>query len=149
MKPSEEEEFKEKSNEEKMEKEMKNNDEEIDWNDLNLSMIFWLTLLSFHDAMFQYYFTMFLRIITTHWFYYYAITKKSAVCFLHFSNRFDFWDSIQGHLLPHSVTQSPNATLLNPGQTSIQVSKSPPGHPAVGSSGKSRANRCVFTEKKL
>ena len=30
MKPSEEEEFKEKSNEEKMEKEMKNNDEEID-----------------------------------------------------------------------------------------------------------------------
>lgn len=29
-------------------------------------MIFWLTLLSFHDAMFQYYFTMFLRIITTH-----------------------------------------------------------------------------------
>ena len=34
MKPSEEEEFKEKSNEEKMEKEMKNNDdEEIDWND--------------------------------------------------------------------------------------------------------------------
>ena len=30
MKPSEEEEFKEKSNEEKMEKEMKNNDEEND-----------------------------------------------------------------------------------------------------------------------
>ena len=30
MKPSEEEEFKEKSNEEKMEKEMKNNDEEIE-----------------------------------------------------------------------------------------------------------------------
>jgi hypothetical protein len=30
MRPSEEEEFKEKSNEEKMEKEMKNNDEEID-----------------------------------------------------------------------------------------------------------------------
>ena len=40
----------------------------------------------------------------------------------------------QGHLLPHSATQSPNATLLNPGQTSIQVSKSPPGHPAVASS---------------
>lgn len=33
---------------------------------IELSMIFWLTLLSFHDAMFQYYFTMFLRIITTH-----------------------------------------------------------------------------------
>ena len=68
----------------------------------------------------------------THWFYYYAITKKSAVCFC-ISDRFDSWDSIQGHLLPHSVTQSPKATLLNPGQTSIQVTKSPPGHPAVGS----------------
>ena len=66
MKPSEEEEFKEKSNEEKMEKEMKNNDEENDWNDWIYQWFFWLTLLSFHDAMFQYYFTMFLRIITTH-----------------------------------------------------------------------------------
>ena len=59
----------------------------------------------------------------------------SWVCFC-ISDRFDFWDSIQGHLLPHSVTQSPKATLLNPGQTSIQVTKSPPGHPAVASSGK-------------
>ena len=34
---------------------------------------------------------------------------------------------LQGHLSPHSATQSPNATLLNPGHTSMQVSKSPPG----------------------
>ena len=69
----------------------------------------------------------------THWFYYYAITKKSAGFVFCISDRFDSWDSIQGHLLPHSVTQSPKATLLNPGQTSIQVTKSPPGHPAVAS----------------
>ena len=131
MKPSEEEEFKEKSNEEKMEKEMKNNDEEIDWNDwiikdfladsvkfswCDVSVLFYYVLT--HNNH-----TLILLL---------CITKKSAVCFC-ISDRFDFWDSIQGHLLPHSVTQSPNATLLNPGQTSIQVTKSPPGHPAVGS----------------
>lgn len=69
----------------------------------------------------------------THWFYYYAITKKSAGFVFAFLIDSTLEIQIQGHLLPHSVTQSPKATLLNPGQTSIQVTKSPPGHPAVAS----------------
>ena len=49
MKPSEEEEFKEKSNEEKMEKEMKNNDEENDWNDWIYQWFFGISLLNLLD----------------------------------------------------------------------------------------------------
>ena len=44
-----------------------------------------------------------------------------------FSSMYFIFFFHQGHLSPHSATQSPKATLLNPGQTSMQESKSPPG----------------------